>query len=37
MSKTINSKQIKFDEKPVPKVNHTCMFFDDGKISYSRM
>lgn len=37
MSKTINSKQIKFDEKPIPKVNHTCMFFDDGKISYSRM
>lgn len=37
MSKTINSKQIKFDEKPVPKVNQTCMFFDDGKISYSRM
>ena len=37
MSKTINSKQIKFDEKPIPKVNQTCMFFDDGKISYSRM
>ena len=37
MSKKINSKQIKFDEKPVPKVNQTCMFFDDGKISYSRM
>ena len=37
MGKTINSKQIKFDEKPIPKVNHTCMFFDDGKISYSRM
>lgn len=37
MSKTIDSKQIKFDEKPVPKVNQTCMFFDDGKISYSRM
>ena len=37
MSKTINSKQTKFDEKPIPKVNHTCMFFDDGKISYSRM
>ena len=37
MGKTINSKQIKFDEKPVPKVNQTCMFFDDGKISYSRM
>ena len=37
MSKTINDKQIKFDEKPIPKVNHTCMFFDDGKISYSRM
>ena len=37
MSKIINSKQIKFDEKPVPKVNQTCMFFDDGKISYSRM
>ena len=37
MSKTINSKQMKFDEKPIPKVNQTCMFFDDGKISYSRM
>lgn len=37
MSKTINSKQNKFDEKPIPKVNQTCMFFDDGKISYSRM
>lgn len=37
MSKTINSKQIKFDEKPIPKVNQTCMFFDDDKISYSRM
>ena len=37
MSKIINSKQIKFDEKPIPKVNQTCMFFDDGKISYSRM
>ena len=37
MSKTINSKQTKFDEKPIPKVNQTCMFFDDGKISYSRM
>ena len=37
MGKTINSKQTKFDEKPIPKVNHTCMFFDDGKISYSRM
>lgn len=37
MSKTINGKQIKFDEKPIPKVNQTCMFFDDGKISYSRM
>lgn len=37
MGKTINSKQIKFDEKPIPKVNQTCMFFDDGKISYSRM
>ena len=37
MGKTINIKQIKFDEKPVPKVNQTCMFFDDGKISYSRM
>ena len=33
----INSKQTKFDEKPIPKVNQTCMFFDDGKISYSRM
>lgn len=37
MGKIINSKQIKFDEKPIPKVNQTCMFFDDGKISYSRM
>ena len=37
MGKTINSKQMKFDEKPIPKVNQTCMFFDDGKISYSRM
>lgn len=37
MGKTINRKQIKFDEKPIPKVNQTCMFFDDGKISYSRM
>ena len=37
MSKTINSKQMKFNEKPIPKVNQTCMFFDDGKISYSRM
>ena len=37
MSKKINNKQIKFDEKPIPKVNQTCMFFDDGKISYSRM
>ena len=37
MGKTINDKQIKFDEKPIPKVNQTCMFFDDGKISYSRM
>ena len=37
MGKTINSKQNKFDEKPIPKVNQTCMFFDDGKISYSRM
>ena len=37
MGKTINSKQIKFDEKPIPTVNQTCMFFDDGKISYSRM
>lgn len=37
MGKKINSKQIKFDEKPIPKVNQTCMFFDDGKISYSRM
>ena len=33
----INNKQTKFDEKPIPKVNQTCMFFDDGKISYSRM
>lgn len=37
MGKKINSKHIKFDEKPIPKVNQTCMFFDDGKISYSRM
>ena len=37
MGKKINNKQIKFDEKPIPKVNQTCMFFDDGKISYSRM
>lgn len=37
MGKIINGKQIKFDEKPIPKVNQTCMFFDDGKISYSRM
>lgn len=37
MGKTVNDKQIKFDEKPIPKVNQTCMFFDDGKISYSRM
>lgn len=37
MGKTINSKQMKFNEKPIPKVNQTCMFFDDGKISYSRM
>ena len=37
MGKTINSKQIEFNEKPIPKVNQTCMFFDDGKISYSRM
>lgn len=37
MDKTINSKQIKFNENPIPKVNQTCMFFDDGKISYSRM
>ena len=37
MGKKINTKQIKFDEKPIPKVNQTCMFFDDGKISYSRM
>lgn len=37
MGKTINSKQIKFNENPIPKVNQTCMFFDDGKISYSRM
>lgn len=37
MSNTINSKQMKFNEKPIPKVNQTCMFFDDGKISYSRM
>ena len=37
MGKKINSKKIKFDEKPIPKVNQTCMFFDDGKISYSRM
>ena len=37
MGKTINSKQMKFNEKPIPKINQTCMFFDDGKISYSRM
>ena len=37
MGKKINTKQIKFDKKPIPKVNQTCMFFDDGKISYSRM
>lgn len=37
MGKTINRKQIKFDEKPIPKVNQTCMFFDDGKVSYNRM
>ena len=37
MSKIINDKQIKFDEKPIPKVNQTCMFFDDGKVSYNRM
>ena len=37
MNKTINSKRMKFNEKPIPKVNQTCMFFDDGKISYSRM
>ena len=37
MNKTINSKQMKFSEKPIPKVNQTRMFFDDGKISYSRM
>ena len=37
MGKKINDKQIKFNEKPIPKVNQTCMFFDDGKISYSRM
>lgn len=37
MGKTINSKQMKFNENPIPKVNQTYMFFDDGKISYSRM
>lgn len=37
MGKKINSKQIKFDEKPIPNVNQTCMFFDDGKVSYNRM
>ena len=37
MGKKINSKQMKFDEKPIPKLNQTCMFCDDGKISYSRM
>lgn len=36
MNKMIN-KKMKFNEKPIPKVNQTCMFFDDGKISYSRM
>lgn len=33
----INGKKMKFSLKPIPKVNQTCMFFDDGKISYSRM
>lgn len=33
----MTNKKMKFDEKPIPKVNQTCMFFDDGKISYSRM
>lgn len=37
MNKTINNKQMKFNKKPIPKVNQTCMFFDDGKISYNRM
>lgn len=37
MSRFINVKNIKFNKKPIPKVNQTCMFFDDGKISYSRM
>lgn len=36
MCKVIN-KKMKFNKKPIPKVNQTCMFFDDGKISYSRM
>lgn len=36
MCKVIN-KKMKFDKKPIPKVNQSCMFFDDGKISYSRM
>lgn len=37
MSKVINGKKMKFSLKPVPKVNQTCMFFDDGKVSFSRM
>lgn len=37
MSKLINGKKMKFSLKPVPKVNQTCMFFDDGKVSFSRM
>lgn len=37
MSKVIDGKNMKFSKKPIPKVNQTCMFFDDGKISYSRM
>lgn len=36
MCKVIN-KKMKFNKKPIPKVNQSCMFFDDGKISYSRM
>lgn len=37
MSKVIDGKKMKFNKKPIPKVNQTCMFFDDGKISFNRM
>lgn len=37
MSKLINGKKMKFSLKPIPKVNQTCMFFDDGKVSFGRM